>query len=58
MVYVRRFGGADITRCFHWLLTRCGLPYRDCRLSSRLDALLLQELKESHCHLEQVNLAT
>ena len=52
---VMQFGGADMTRCFHWLLTRCGFPYRECRPSNRLDALFLQQLKEAHCHLEQVN---
>ena len=53
---VMQFGGADITSCFHWLLTRCGFPYRDCQLSRRLDALFLNELKEANCHLEQVDL--
>ena len=51
---VMHYGGSDITRCFHWLLARCGFPYQECRLSNRMDALFLQELKESYCHLEQV----
>jgi len=55
---VMQFGGSDITRCFHWLLSRCGFPYRECRLASRVDALFMQELKETHCHLEQVHLCS
>ena len=53
---VMRFGGSDMTRCLHSLLTtRCGFPYHNCRLTNRLDAQFLQELKEAHCHLEQVD---
>jgi actin-related protein 8 len=51
---VLHYGGSDISRCFHWLLTRCNFPYRDCRLSRRMDALFMQDLKETYCHLEQV----
>ena len=51
---VMQYGGSDITRCFHWLLARCGFPYRECRLNNRMDALFMQELKEAYCHLEQV----
>lgn len=47
------YGGSDITRCFFWLLQRAGFPYRDCQLSSRMDYLLLQQLKETLCHLDQ-----
>jgi len=54
---VMQFGGADITRCFHWLLVRCGFPYRECRLNNRMDAMFMQELKEAYCHLEQVSQA-
>lgn len=48
------YGGSDITRCFHWLLTRAGLPIKDVKINNRIDALFLQELKESYCHLDQV----
>ncbi|MBN3311226.1 ARP8 protein, partial [Amia calva] len=47
------YGGSDVTRCFFWLLQRAGFPYRECQLSSRLDCLLLQQLKETFCHLDQ-----
>uniref|UniRef100_A0A3B4YQG9 Actin related protein 8 n=1 Tax=Seriola lalandi dorsalis TaxID=1841481 RepID=A0A3B4YQG9_SERLL len=47
------YGGSDVTRTFFWLLQRAGLPYRDCQLSSRLDCQLLQQLKETFCHLDQ-----
>ncbi|XP_002730533.1 actin-related protein 8-like [Saccoglossus kowalevskii] len=46
------FGGSDITRCFAWLLSRVYFPYKECDLASRMDSLLMQELKESFCHLE------
>jgi len=55
---VMQYGGSDITRCFHWLLARCCFPYRECRLNNRMDALFLQELKETYCHLEQVSLTS
>lgn len=48
------FGGSDITRCFYWLLKRVGFPYKKCNLGERMDALFLQELKETYCHLDQV----
>ncbi|TRY81838.1 hypothetical protein DNTS_011405 [Danionella cerebrum] len=47
------YGGSDVTRCFFWLMQRAGFPYRDCQLTNRLDCLLLQQLKESFCHLDQ-----
>ncbi|XP_006631111.2 actin-related protein 8 [Lepisosteus oculatus] len=47
------YGGSDVTRCFFWLLQRAGFPYRECQLSNRLDCLLLQQLKETFCHLDQ-----
>jgi actin-related protein 8 len=50
---VMQYGGCDISRCFHWLLTRCSFPYRECRLAQRMDALFIQDLKETFCHLEQ-----
>lgn len=48
------YGGSDVTRTFFWLLQRAGFPYKDCQLSSRLDCQLLQHLKETFCHLDQV----
>ncbi|XP_003217795.1 actin-related protein 8 [Anolis carolinensis] len=47
------YGGSDVSRCFYWLLQRAGFPYRDCHLSKRTDCLLLQQLKETFCHLDQ-----
>ncbi|XP_070558139.1 actin-related protein 8-like isoform X2 [Ptychodera flava] len=47
------YGGSDISRCFAWLLSRVYFPYKECDLASRMDALLMQELKESFCHLDQ-----
>uniref|UniRef100_A0A672GQ90 Uncharacterized protein n=1 Tax=Salarias fasciatus TaxID=181472 RepID=A0A672GQ90_SALFA len=47
------YGGSDVTRTFFWLLQRAGFPYRDCQLSNRLDCQLLQQLKETFCHLNQ-----
>lgn len=49
-----KFGGSDITRCFHWLLGRINFPFEDCDLSRRMDALFVQDLKENFCHLDQV----
>ncbi|XP_048873765.1 actin-related protein 8 [Brienomyrus brachyistius] len=47
------YGGSDVTRCFFWLLQRVSFPYRECLLSNRLDCMLLQQLKETFCHLDQ-----
>ncbi|XP_028680453.2 actin-related protein 8 [Erpetoichthys calabaricus] len=47
------YGGADVTRCFFWLMQKAGFPYRECQLSSKVDCLLLQQLKENFCHLDQ-----
>uniref|UniRef100_A0A8C2J6H5 Actin-related protein 8 n=2 Tax=Cyprinus carpio TaxID=7962 RepID=A0A8C2J6H5_CYPCA len=47
------YGGSDVTRCFFWLMQRAGFPYRECQLSNKLDCMLLQQLKESFCHLDQ-----
>ncbi|XP_076132578.1 actin-related protein 8 [Alosa pseudoharengus] len=47
------YGGSDVTRCFFWLLQRAGFPYRDCQLTNRMDCMLLQQLKETFCHLDQ-----
>lgn len=50
------YGGSDVTRTFFWLLQRAGFPYRECQLANRLDCQLLQHLKETLCHLEQVRI--
>ncbi|XP_071982808.1 actin-related protein 8 isoform X1 [Engystomops pustulosus] len=47
------YGGADVTRCFFWLMQRAGFPYRECQLTNTLDCLLLQQLKETYTHLDQ-----
>ncbi|KAG1949112.1 actin-related protein 8 [Pimephales promelas] len=47
------YGGSDVTRCFFWLMQRAGFPYRECQLSNKLDCVLLHQLKESFCHLDQ-----
>ncbi|XP_053480700.1 actin-related protein 8 isoform X3 [Ictalurus furcatus] len=47
------YGGSDVTRCFFWLMQRAGFPYRECQLGKRLDCMLLQQLKETFCHLDQ-----
>lgn len=48
------YGGRDITRCFHWLLARAGFQPRELDPRNIVDGLLLQEYKESYCHLDQV----
>ena len=52
------YGGSDITRCYYELLVKAGFPYKECDLSKRMDAVFLKELKESHCHLDQVMTAS
>lgn len=47
-----RYGGSDITRMFYWLLKQTSLPYTEVAAHSRLDGVLVQELKESICHLD------
>ena len=47
------FGGDDITRCFFSLLLRTNFPYKECCINDYLDWRLLQDLKESLCHLNQ-----
>uniref|UniRef100_A0A3B1IEV2 Actin-related protein 8 n=1 Tax=Astyanax mexicanus TaxID=7994 RepID=A0A3B1IEV2_ASTMX len=47
------YGGSDVTLCFFWLMQRAGFPYRDCQLTNRVDCILLQQLKETFCHLDQ-----
>ncbi|XP_071960310.1 actin-related protein 8-like [Antedon mediterranea] len=47
------YGGGDVTRCFTSLLQRAHMPYRECQMEKTMDALLLVELKETFCHLDQ-----
>ncbi|XP_033746554.1 actin-related protein 8-like [Pecten maximus] len=49
------YGGSDITRCFHWLLGKSGFSPRELDPRNTIDGLLLQEYKESYCHLDQDN---
>lgn len=46
------YGGCDVTRVFYELMKNVGFPYQTCDVSNRLDAFLLQRLKESHCCLD------
>jgi len=46
-------GGCDVTSAFACLLMREGFPYKKCNIDKRMDALLLQELKETFCHLDK-----
>ncbi|UYV65723.1 ACTR8 [Cordylochernes scorpioides] len=51
----QEFGGSDLTLLFHRLLQQCGFPYQECQpLTSRLDAALLTQLKETFCHVNLV----
>lgn len=50
------FGGGDVTQTFLWLLQKCAFPYAQCNPSNRLDAILLQKLKEDFCHVDLVSL--
>ncbi|XP_048575852.1 actin-related protein 8 isoform X1 [Nematostella vectensis] len=47
------YGGRDITHCFYWLMKRVNFPYKECDVNNMLDAIMLQELKETFCHLSQ-----
>lgn len=48
------YGGSDITRCFHNVIQRSGINLRELDLQNTVDCLLLQEMKENHCSLDQV----
>ncbi|CAN7992666.1 unnamed protein product [Ixodes hexagonus] len=48
---VMEYGGADISHLFHYLLRKSGFPYKECDASKATDAILLQELKETMCHV-------
>ena len=45
------YGGNDITRSFFWLLQMANLPYKMIDLYDKLDIQLLQDLKETFCHM-------
>lgn len=45
-------GGRDVTRVFANLLQRNALPYKKFDQDDRMDALLMEELKETYCHLK------
>ena len=49
------YGGCDVTRVFYQLMRSVGFPYQRCDVNNRLDAFLLQRLKESHCHLDMAS---
>ncbi|XP_046542630.1 actin-related protein 8-like [Haliotis rubra] len=46
------YGGSDVTRCFRWMLRKSGVPLPEVDLSIPTDILLMQELKESFCHMD------
>jgi actin-related protein 8 len=48
------FGGSDISRLLHWLLTRAGAKLNEMNLTQPHSILQLQEIKEAFCHLDQV----
>ncbi|XP_002166225.2 actin-related protein 8 isoform X1 [Hydra vulgaris] len=45
------YGGNDITRTFYWLLKSINFPYKSLDVNNMFDLQLLQELKETFCHL-------
>ncbi|CAK8690567.1 unnamed protein product [Clavelina lepadiformis] len=45
-------GGCDITGVFAWILMQNNFPYKECNVENRMDFLLLEELKETFCHLD------
>lgn len=47
------YGGSDITRCFQWLLAKSGFNPQHLKLSDTVDTTILQEFKETFCHLDQ-----
>lgn len=47
-----KFGGGDVTMCFFWLLQKCSFPYKECQPKNNQDAVLLNHLKESSCHID------
>ncbi|XP_064406302.1 actin-related protein 8-like isoform X2 [Halichondria panicea] len=49
---ILHYGGSDITRLFFSLLQKTKFPYSKCTSESRLDGVLIQQLKETVCHLD------
>lgn len=47
-----KFGGGDVTMCFFWLLQKVSFPFKECQPKNNQDALLLQAMKESSCHID------
>jgi len=47
------YGGLDVSRLFHSLLSRCGVTLPEVNLRSPGDVVQLQALKETCCHLDQ-----
>ncbi|CRK92971.1 CLUMA_CG006564, isoform A [Clunio marinus] len=47
-----KFGGGDVTMCFFWLLQKVAFPYKECQPNNNQDAVLLNHLKESSCHID------
>lgn len=39
-----KYGGADVTQTFSWLLQKCAFPYKECSSKKPKDALLLMEV--------------
>lgn len=37
---------------FFWLLQKCSFPYKECQPANNQDAVLLNHLKESSCHID------
>lgn len=47
-----KYGGADITMAFFWLLQKAAFPYKECQSKNPQDAMLLMNLKENYCHID------
>lgn len=47
-----KFGGADVTMAFYFLLVKCCFPYKECQPNNNQDAALLNHLKEEYCHID------
>ncbi|KAH9508205.1 Actin- protein 8 [Bulinus truncatus] len=45
------YGGSDVSRLFHSLLSRCGVALKELNLSHPADVIQMQGLKETCCHL-------
>ncbi|KAH9508204.1 Actin- protein 8, partial [Bulinus truncatus] len=45
------YGGSDVSRLFHSLLSRCGVALKELNLTHPADVIQMQGLKETCCHL-------